>query len=107
LKNRIAATVEQARRQAKQPELARRDLTSADDAACSMAQADRLGTSPIQQLAQHYTVLTYTSLNPEALPGNAGHAITSHTLRNFSVGTCYARTQTYPTGVYWIVLSLD
>jgi len=107
VKDRIAATVAQARHQANQPELSRRDLSNADDLACSMAQADELSTSPIHQLAQRYTVLTYTSLHPETLPANAGHALASHNLSSFSVGACYARTETYPTGVYWIVLSLD
>ena len=107
VKDRIAATVAQARHQANQPELARSDLPNADDAACSMAHADKLGTSPVHQLAQRYTVLTYTSLHPETLPANASHVLASHNLRSFSVGTCYARTETYPTGVYWVVLSLD
>jgi uncharacterized protein YkwD len=107
VKDRIAATVAQARHQASQPDLARRDLPTADDAACSMAQADRLGTSPVHQLAQRYIVLSYTSLHPETLPAEAGRVLASHTLRTFSVGTCYARTGTYPTGVYWVVLSLD
>jgi hypothetical protein len=107
VKDRIAATVAQARHQANQPDLARRDLSTADDVACSMAQADKLRTSPIHQLAKRYTVLTYTSLHPETLPENAGHALSSHNLHSFSVGECYARTETYPTGVYWVVLSLD
>ena len=107
LKDRIASTVAQARHQARQPDLARADLPTADDAACSMAQADKLGTSPVHQLAQRYTVLTYTSLHPETLPAEASHALASHNLKSFSVGTCYARTARYPTGVYWVVLSLD
>ncbi len=107
MKDRIAATVAEARHQAKQPDLARRDLSTADDAACSMAQADKLGTSPIHQLAQRYTVLTFTSLNPETLPAGANSVIARRNLRSFSVGACYARTETYPTGAYWVVLSLD
>jgi uncharacterized protein YkwD len=107
VKDRIAATVAQARRQANQPELARQDLPTADDAACSMAHADKLGTSPVHQLAQRYTVLTYTSLHPETLPANAGHVLAGHNLHSFSVGACYSRTETYPTGVYWVLLSLD
>ena len=107
LKDRIASAVAQERHQARQPDLAHSDLPNADDAACSMAQADKLGTSPVHQLAQRYTVLTYTSLHPETLPAEAGHALSSHNLRSFSIGTCYARTATYPTGVYWVVLSLD
>jgi uncharacterized protein YkwD len=107
VKDRIAATVTQARRQANQPDLARGDLPNADAAACSMAQADKLATSAVHQLAQRYTVMTYTSVHPETLPANASHVLASHTLRSFSVGACYARTDTYPTGVYWVVLSLE
>jgi uncharacterized protein YkwD len=107
VKERIAATVAQARHQANLPDLARSDLSNADTVACSMAQADKLGTSAVHQLSQRYTVLTYTSLHPETLPGNASHMLASHNLHSFSIGTCYARTETYPTGVYWVVLSLD
>jgi uncharacterized protein YkwD len=107
VKDRIAAAVTQARHQAKQPDIARRDLPTADDAACSMAQADKLGTSAVHQLAQRYTVLTYTSVHLETLPANASGVLSGHNLRSFSVGVCYARTETYPTGVYWVVLSLD
>ena len=107
VKDRIAATVARARHQAGQPDLIRRDLSTADDAACSMAHADKLGTAPVHQLAQHYTVLTYTSVHPETLPADAGRVLASHNLKSFSVGTCYARTETYPTGVYWVVLSLE
>ncbi|MGA2412930.1 MAG: CAP domain-containing protein [Candidatus Sulfotelmatobacter sp.] len=107
VKEQIAAALAQARAQARQPALTRRDLPNSDDAACSMAQADKLGTSPIQQLAQRYTVLTYTSLHPGALPENGMQAVSSRNLRSFSVGACYARTATYPTGVYWVLLALD
>ena len=107
VKDRIAATVEETRHRAKRPTLARRDLPSANDAACSMEQADKLGTSPIHQLAQRYTVLTYTSLHPDTLPSGADRAIGGRKLRGFSVGACYGRTATYPTGMYWVVLSLE
>jgi uncharacterized protein YkwD len=107
LKDQVGAAVEQSRHRAKQGDLARRDLSSMDDAACSMAQAGKLGTSSIRQLAQQYTVLTYTTLHPEALPANAGGALSSHNLRNFSVGACYARSDAYPTGVYWVVLAVE
>ncbi len=107
VKEQIAATVAQARRRAKQSVLARRDLPTADNAACSMAQADKLGTSTIHQIAQHYSVLTYTTLHPEALPASAGPVLSNRKLRAFSLGACYARTETYPAGAYWVVLSLE
>ncbi|MGA8763750.1 MAG: CAP domain-containing protein, partial [Candidatus Sulfotelmatobacter sp.] len=56
VKDRIAASVAQMRHQASQPNLPRHDLPIADDAACSMAKADKLGPSPVHQLAQRYTV---------------------------------------------------
>ena len=107
IKERIAVTLMHARSQTSQHELARRDIPDADAAACSMAQADKFGTLPVQQLAQRYTVLTYTSLHPEALPENAKPALASHSLRSFSIGACYGRSETYPTGVYWVVVALD
>jgi uncharacterized protein YkwD len=107
VKERVAATVAQERHRANQPGLARRDSSATDDAACSMAQANKLGTAPVHQLAQRYTVLTYTSLHPEALPEKADHTLDGPNLRSFSVGACYARTETYPTGVYWVVLAVE
>jgi uncharacterized protein YkwD len=107
VKDQIATAVARLRRQSGQPALARRDLPIADEAACSMAQADKLSTSPVRQLAQRYTVLTFTSLHPETLPSQANQPIASPNQRSFSVGACYAKTNTYPTGVYWLILSLD
>jgi uncharacterized protein YkwD len=106
-KERIAQTVNQMRRQLGRPELAQTDLSLADDAACSMAQADQLGTAQVRKLAERGTVLSYTSLHPETLPAEAARAIASGNLRSFSLGTCYSRTASYPTGVYWVVLTLQ
>jgi len=107
VKERVAAKVNQTRRQAGERELKRVDLMGADEAACSMAQADKLATSAVHKLAEHFTLLTYTSLNPEALPNGTAKVLAGRDRHSFSVGACYARTDTYPTGVYWVVLSLD
>jgi len=107
VKDRVAAAVNQMRHDAGRPKLSRHDLMNADVSACSMAKADKLGTSSVRKLARNSTVLTYTSLHPESLPAEASHAIRSPNLHTFSVGACYSRTETYPTGVHWIVLILD
>jgi uncharacterized protein YkwD len=107
VKNRIADSVSQVRHHASLPDLPRRDLLNADEAACSMAQSDKLATAAVRKLAEQATVLTYTSLRPETLPEGSAHAISSRNLHSFSVGACYSRTETYPTGVYWIVVSLE
>ena len=106
-KDRIAEALNQARRHSSQPELPRHDLATADEAACSMAQADKLGTVPVRKLAERFTVLSYTSLHPETLPNAAAPAIADRNLHDFSIGACYGRTGTYPTGVYWVVLTLE
>jgi uncharacterized protein YkwD len=107
VKDRVTSAVNQLRRHAGQPALTHTDSALVDEAACSMAQADKLGTSSDQKLAKQSTVLTYTSLRPETLPNDANRAVTSQNLRGFSVGACYGRSETYPTGVYWIVLLLN
>lgn len=107
LKDGIAVSVNQTRRQAFQPELQRRDLLIADSVACSMAEEDKVGTVLVHKLAQRFTVLTYTSSHPQDLPVGTAHNIASRTLTRFSIGACFARTDTYPTGVYWVVLSLE
>jgi uncharacterized protein YkwD len=106
-KDRVAAAVNQLRHDGGQRALPRLDLGNADDLACSMMHADKLGTSPVQALAERYTVFTFTSLHPDELPTGANHAIASRNLRSFSVGACYGRTESYPAGVYWVVLTLD
>ena len=106
-KGAIGTAVNQFRRTARMPDLVRRDLADADSAACSMAQADKLGTPAVRSIAMHYTVISFTSLRPDSLPNGADQAIQLRNLRGFSVGACYTRTATYPTGAYWIVLSLE
>ncbi|MFZ0957168.1 MAG: CAP domain-containing protein [Candidatus Sulfotelmatobacter sp.] len=107
VKDRIAGAVQHARRNASAADLPRHDLASADEVACSMAHADKLATPAVHQLSERYTVLTFTSLHPETLPTGSDRALASRNLRSFSIGACYAHTDTYPTGVYWVVLSLE
>src|ERR1700730_12420404 len=107
VKQYVAAAVNEARRQARQPNLQLRKWLGADDAACSMAQVDKLGTTSALKLAESFNVLTYTSPHPPTLPARAARVVAGRSLRSFSIGACYGRTETYPTGVYWVVLSLD
>jgi uncharacterized protein YkwD len=107
LKDRIVKAVNQMRRQARQPGLQRRELPAADDVACSMAQADTLATPAAQNFAPNSTVFTFTTLHPEQLPAETERAIASRNLHSVTTGACYGRTDTYPTGAYWVVLSLE
>jgi uncharacterized protein YkwD len=100
----IANAVNRARRAAHLPGLERRLDADLRQAVCSMAQEDRLATRSMHDLARHYSAVAYTNMRPEVLPGNASHFIEDHNVRNMAIGVCYARTATYPGGVYWVGL---
>lgn len=100
----IVDAVSRARRAAHLPVLARLSESSLHDAVCSMAREDRLGTRAMHDLAQHYYVISYTNMHPEVLPDTATRLLADRRLKNVAVGSCYASTSTYPTGVYWVGL---
>jgi hypothetical protein len=58
----------------------------------------------MHELAQRLLVVSYTNMHPEVLPEGAARMIEDRSVKNFAVGVCYARTDTYPSGVYWVGL---
>jgi len=97
----VDASVEQLRAQAKMPRLQRVDSGSIQSSACAMAQADSLSAAAPPPGAY---MLRYTSMAPEALPSDISKVIAARGLHTYSAGTCYAKTQKYPSGAYWVVL---
>ncbi len=97
----VSESVEQLREQAHMPRLARVSNGSTEASACAMAQSDSL--SAAAPAAGGY-VLKYTSMTPEKLPTAISKVIAQRGLKTYSAGTCYARTQKYPNGAYWVVL---
>jgi hypothetical protein len=97
----VATSVEQLRAQAKMPRLQRVDNRSTQSSACTMAQADSLSAAAPPPGAY---MLRYTSMTPDALPSNVSKVIAARGLHTYSAGTCYAKTQKYPSGAYWVVL---
>lgn len=96
----VAESVDRTRAETRLPALRRRDGKEALSAACSMAEANSLLTPAPR--GRH--VLRYTSAQPQTLPASASRAITDRSVRAFAVGSCFARTPTYPTGVYWVAV---
>ena len=86
------------------PPLQRVESSAAQLAACSMAKTDSLSTPASREMAQSHYLLRYTSPQPQLLPSNAAKVVGSRDIRAFAAGSCYARTASYPSGVYWIVL---
>lgn len=99
----VSASVEKLRAQAKMPRLRRVDDNrgSIHSSACAMAQTDSLGAAAPPPGAY---MLRYTSMAPEALPAEISKVIAARGLHTYSAGTCYAKTQKYPNGAYWVVL---
>jgi uncharacterized protein YkwD len=97
----VSSSLEQLRAQARMPRLQRVDDRNAQNSACAMAQADSLtGAEP----PSGAYMLRYTSMQPETLPKNISKIIGQRGLRTYSAGTCYAKSQKYPNGAYWVVL---
>jgi uncharacterized protein YkwD len=99
----VSGSIARMRREANLPQLQWKDSDAAESAACSMAHADSLKTVA----ARGSYILRYTTEQPETLPEAATRVIEDRSVRTFSVGTCYARTSSYPNGVYWVTLVLQ
>ncbi len=99
----VSGSIARMRRDANLPQLQWKDSDAADNAACSMARADSLKT-----VASHGAyIVRYTTSQPQLLPDAAAKVIEDRAVHTFSVGTCYARTSSYPNGVYWVTLVLQ
>jgi uncharacterized protein YkwD len=98
--NTVAESVVRMCEKSNHSPLQRLDGSGVRAVACSMAQADSLNVS--SNPGQYF--LRYTSMQPETLPGSAAKTIADRGLRAFAVGACYARTTSYPGGVYWIAV---
>jgi hypothetical protein len=100
----IVKSVIRLRRAAGLPVLTQKPDAGLREAVCAMAQQDRLTTRAMHDLAQRYYLVSYTNMHPEILPEAASRLVGDRRVKNVSVSACYARTATYPTGVYWVGL---
>ena len=96
----VASGVNRMRGEMKLESLPRADGNAARKTACAMAQADSMNTPA----PQGRYILRYTSMRPESLPSSAAKVVEDRTLRSFSAGACFAHTNRYPNGVYWVTL---
>ena len=59
-----------------------------------------------RQIYDNRRILTYTQIRPEILPQGAVNLLHDREVRQFAVGSCYARNAAYPTGMYWVAILL-
>jgi len=96
----IGRSVDGMRARTHLPGLQRMDGKEAALTACAMAEADSLRT-PARSARE---VLRYTTSDPKVIPENSSRAIQNRAVRSFAVGSCYARTRSRPTGMYWVAI---
>jgi hypothetical protein len=101
----IADAVSRARVQTRLPCLRLLKTDAAQSMACSMAQSNSLKPAGSSNSKDTRYILRYTSNHPEQLPSSSSRVIEDRNLRAFAVGSCYGRTPTYPSGVYWVALT--
>jgi hypothetical protein len=99
----IADSIAKIRAQARLAPLRKVQMDAAQTAACAMSKADAL----IRQFSAGRYIVRYTSNSPAELPNGSEKAIHDPAATSFSVGICFGRTTTYPTGIYWIVLVIS
>lgn len=97
----VSTNVEKLRAQAKMPKLKRVNDTDLQSSACAMAKSDSLSAATPPPGAY---MLRFTTMKPDSLPADISKVIARGGLHTYSAGTCYARTQRYPNGAYWVVL---
>lgn len=91
------------RAQAKLPDLLLRETLAAREEACTMSTADSLKVAK-SSLNEARHIIRYTTLQPETLPDGLSQTVGDNTLKGYSAGVCFARSKSYPNGVYWVVL---
>jgi len=74
--------------------------------ACAMAQADKVAPEGLNGLVGAHALVSYTTGRPERLPEELTDPARTGSVQAFSVGVCFARSSTYPEGVYWIKVAL-
>lgn len=101
----VAGAIVRERVQIRHSGLRRLQLQTLRSAACSMADKDDINPKAVSALGPMRYVLTYTNMQPQALPEDAGRALADRNLRSFAVGSCYAHTRSYPNGAYFVAVA--
>jgi len=100
----IAESLARLRAQAKLPDMPQREALAARQEACAMSTADSLKVPQSSANLQGKHVIRYTTLQPGILPAVVAQAAADDRLKSYAAGSCFARSKSYPNGVYWVVL---
>ena len=102
----VTGAVEDVRQNAGLTGLTGKTPAQLNDAACSLSAEDHPNVRLIAASYPDRKIVTYTQSQPEVLPPGALRLLADPNLRQFAVGSCYARNANYPAGIYWIAILL-
>ena len=102
----VGEAVRETRREAGLKPLVPYDSPKLDEAVCKMTEAGRPSARLLQTAYDNRRIIAYTQTQPGILPQKALPLLREPDVRQFAVGSCYARTASYPTGMYWVAILL-
>jgi uncharacterized protein YkwD len=102
----VGRAVKEMRAQAGMPELKQVRPPNLDEAACSLAKENQPNAHLLATAYENRRIITYTQSQPEVVPEAAVRLLRDPAVRQFAVGSCYARNAQYPTGTYWVAILL-
>jgi uncharacterized protein YkwD len=102
----VGQAVDEMRQQAGLPQLVQLTPLNLDEAACSLARESRPNAHLLAAAYDNRKIIAYTESRPEVLPPGAWRLLRDPGVRQFAVGSCYARNAAYPTGMYWVAILL-
>jgi len=100
----IAQRVNRLRQETRLPQLQRQTKPELRDTACDMARRNRVDTKSAPATGRPQFVLSYTEMSPDEVPASAGRYIADASIKRYSVGACYSRNESYPSGAYYVMM---
>lgn len=103
-RNMIIAGFESLRGEARLPSVRVVNSRSLHQLACNMAKQDRLDTTAPLELPNVRSAVAYTESELQRMPTSAQKLARDSTIKSFAVGVCFASSQRYPAGTYWVAM---
>jgi hypothetical protein len=102
----VGRAIDEMRQQAGLPELVQLTPPNLDKSACALAAENAPNAHLLATAYDNRKIITYTQSRPEILPQGALRMLRDPGIRQFAVGSCYARNAAYPSGTYWVAILL-
>ncbi|MGI9103351.1 MAG: CAP domain-containing protein [Terriglobales bacterium] len=102
-----AATWIQERHKARMMPAAQVRMPQLREQACHMAHSDDLEARSPLQLPDVRAAVVFTETDPSRVAASALKLAHDGNIRRFAVGACFADTEKYPSGAWWIVMAFE